>query len=89
MQKNKEGAWAAISSTGKTSLYLYEQNMNTKNYLKVMEVDIEEIEELRDIKRDVLFLQIENARYHWPIEALEFYYKNNIKLLIGHRFLPT
>ena len=30
-------AWAAISSRRKASLYLYEQNMNTQNYLKVLE----------------------------------------------------
>ena len=27
--------------------------------------------------RNVLFLQIDNARYHWSIETLEFYYENN------------
>ena len=45
MQKIKEEnwVWAAISSRGKTSLYLYEQNMNTQNYLKVLEEAIEEI----------------------------------------------
>ena len=91
MQKIKEkiGAWAAISSIGQKSLYLYEQNMNTQNYLKVMEEAIEEMKELRDISRDVLFLQIDNARYHWSIEALEFYYEIISKLLIGHRILPT
>ena len=77
----KVGAWAAISSRGKTSLYLYEHNMNTQNYLKVLEEAIEEMKELRDISRDVLFLQIDNARYHWSIEALEFYYENNIKII--------
>ena len=39
------------------------------------------MKELGDISRDVLFLQISNARYHWPIEALEFYYENNIKII--------
>ena len=63
--------------------------MNIKNYLKVLEEAIEEMKELRDISRDVVFLQIDNARYHWSIEALEFYYENNIKFLIGHRILPT
>ena len=54
------------------------KNMNTKNYLKVLEEVIERAKkELRDISWDVLFLQIENARYYWSIEALEFYYKNN------------
>ena len=57
--------------------------MNTQNYLKVLEEAIEEMKKLRD----VLFLQIDNARCHWSIEALEFYYENNI--LIGHLILPT
>ena len=30
----KIGAWAEISSIGKTSLYFYEQNMNTENSIK-------------------------------------------------------
>ena len=60
----KIGAWASISSRGNISLYLYEQNINTQNYFKVLEVDIEEIKELRNISRDVLFPQIGNAKYH-------------------------
>ena len=55
--------------------------MNTQNYLKVLEEVIEEMKELRDISRDVLFFQIDNARYHWSIEALEFNYENNIKII--------
>ena len=39
------------------------------------------MKELRDISRDVLFLQIDNVRYHWPVEAHEFYYENNIKII--------
>ena len=68
----KCGAWAAISSRGKTSLYLYEQNMNTQNYLIVLEEAIEEMKELRDISRDILFLQIYNARYNYSIEVLVY-----------------
>ena len=44
---------------------MYEQNINAQNYLKVLEEAIEDMKELRDISRDVLFLQIDNARYHW------------------------
>ena len=36
------------------------------------------MKELREISRDVLFLQINNARYHLSFEALEFYDENNI-----------
>ena len=63
--------------------------MNTQNYFKVLEEEIEEMKELRDISRDVLFLQIDNSRYHWSIEALELNYEKILKLLVGHRILPT
>ena len=55
--------------------------MNTQNYLKVLEEAIGEMKELRGISRDVLFIQIDNARYHWSIEALEFYNENNTKII--------
>ena len=91
MQKNKGRkirTWAAISSRGKTSLYLHEHNMNTQNYLKVLEEAIKEMKELRDISRDVVFLQIDNARYHWSIEVLEFYYEDNIKIIDWPPYSP-
>ena len=62
--------------------------MNTQNYLKVLEEAIKEMKELRDISRDVLFLQIDNVRYHWSIEALEFYYENNIKIIDWPSYSP-
>ena len=46
------------------------------------------MKELRDISRDVLFLQIDNARYHCSIEALEFYYENNIKIIDWSPYSP-
>ena len=79
---------AVIRSRGKTSLYLYEQNMNTQKLFKVLKETMEEKKELRDISRDVLFLQIDNARYHWSIEALEFYYENNIKIIDWPPYSP-
>ena len=62
--------------------------MNTQNYLKILEEAIEEMKELRDILRDVLFLQIDNARYHWSIEAFQFYYENNIKIIDWPPYFP-
>ena len=58
MQKINEkiGTWAAIHSRGKRLLYLYGQNMNTQNYLKVLEEAVEEMKELRYISSNVLFL---------------------------------
>ena len=49
---------------------------------------IEKINELNNISRDVLFLQIDNARYHSPIEVLEFYYENNIKIIDWPPYSP-
>ena len=53
-----------------------------------MEEAIEEMKELRNISRDVLFLQIDNARYHSSIEALEFYYENYIKIIDWPPYSP-
>ena len=83
------GAWAAISSRVKKSLHLYEQNMNTQNYLKVLEDAIEEMKELRIFFQEMsYYFKIENARYHWLIEALEFYYENNIKTIDWPPYSP-
>ena len=47
------------------------------------------MKELRDISRDVLSLQIDNSRYHWSIEALEFYDENNIKIIDWPPYSPN
>ena len=57
----KFGTWSVIISKGKSSLNLYKQKMNTQNDLKVIEEVIWEKKELRNILRDVLFLEIDNA----------------------------
>ena len=78
MQKIKEenlGHGLQLAQDEKKLLYLYEQNINTQNYLKVLEEAIEEMKELSYISRDCLFLQIDNARYHWSIEVLSFIMK--------------
>ena len=82
MQKKKKN-WDVDCNklNRKTPPYFYEQNMNTQNYLKVLEETIEEMKELRDISRDVLFLLIDNARYHWSMKHLNFFNENNIKII--------
>ena len=75
----KIGAWGAINACGKTSLYLFEENFKTENFLKILS---EALKEMREIKNsETIFLQMDNARYHWTKEALEFYHENNIKLI--------
>ena len=46
------------------------------------------MKEFRDISRDALFLQIDSARYHWSVEALKFYYENNIKIIDWPPYFP-
>ena len=41
----KVGAWGVISSYGKTSLYLYEENFNADTYINILQ---EAIPEMRD-----------------------------------------
>ena len=55
--------------------------MNTQNYLKVLEEAIEEIKRTQRYFKRCLISSNDNARYHWSIEALEFYYENNIKII--------
>ena len=82
----KIGAWAAINANGKTSLYLYEMNFNTENYLKVLEEAVEEMKEITS--SETLYLQMDNARYHWTTEALEFYLEKNIKVIDWPPYSP-
>ena len=53
-----------------------------------MEEAIEEMKKLRDISKDVLFLQNDNAIYHWSIDAIEFYYESNIKIIDWPPYSP-
>ena len=82
----KIGAWVAINANGKTSLYLYEMNFNTENYLKVLEEAVEEMKEITS--SETLYLQMDNARYHWATEALEFYLEKNIKVIDWPPYSP-
>ena len=37
---------------------------------------------------ETLYLQIDNARYHWKTEALEFYLEKNIKVIDWPPYSP-
>ena len=66
----KIGAWGAISSYGKTSLYLYEENFNADTYINILQ---EAINEMRDFTtEEKITMQMDNARYHWTNEVLQF-----------------
>ena len=69
-KRRKIGAWGAISSYGKTSLYLYEENFNADTYINILQ---EAIHEMRDFTtEEKITMQMDNARYHWTNEVLQF-----------------
>ena len=82
----KIGAWEAINSNGKASLFLYEYNLNSQNYLKIMKESVEEMKKISNSY--IIFLQIDNAKYHRTTEALQFYYENSIKVLDWSQYSP-
>ena len=61
-------AWGAINSNGKTSLFLYKYNLNSQNYLKIMKESVEEMKKISNSY--IIFLLMDNAKYHWTTEAL-------------------
>ena len=61
-------------------------NFNTENYLKVLEEAVEEMKEITS--SETLYLQMDNARYHWTTEALEFYLEKNIKVIDRSPYSP-
>ena len=75
----KIGSLVPLNANGKTSLYLFEENFNTEIYQKTFAEAVEEIREI--MNSETIYLQLDNSRYHWVKEALDFYRKSNIKLI--------
>ena len=69
----------AINLNGKTSLFLYKYNLNSQNYLIIMKESVGEMKKISNSY--IIFLQMDNAKYHRTTEALQFYYENSIKEL--------
>ena len=82
----KIGAWAAINTKGKTSIFLYEANMNSQNYLEILNQSVDEMKEI--IESDNIYLQMDNAKYHWTTDAFQFYYEKNVKLIDWPPYSP-
>ena len=63
-------------------------NFNTENYLRLLEEAVDEMRENKDLESQ--YLQMDNTRYHWTTEALEFIEKD-IKRFIAilTRFKPN
>ena len=80
----KMGDSADINANSKTSLYLYEMNFNTENYLRVLDEAVEEIK-----NSETQYIQMDNAKYHWTTEVLEFYYREkDIKVIDWSPYPP-
>ena len=72
----KVGVLGAISYFGKTSLYLYEENFDADIYINVMKEAMLEMKEFSGEENVVM--QMDNARYHWTNQVLQFYRKKII-----------
>ena len=53
---------AAINACGKSSLFEFEENFNTDNYLKALEEAVEEMRKIQSSEAD--YLQMDNTRYY-------------------------
>ena len=82
----KIGEWAAINMKGKTSIFLYEENLNCEHYLEILSESVIEMREINE--SDIIQLQFDNAKYHWILEALQFYYENEIRLIDWPPYSP-
>ena len=40
------------------------------------------------IESDNIYLQMDNAKYHWTTDALQFYYEKNVKLIDWPPYSP-
>ena len=64
---------------GKTSLFLYEDNMNSMNYIEILKEALEGIK--LKLNSDEVMLQMDNARNNWTNKVFEFYINNGIKVI--------
>ena len=74
----KVNVWGAISHKGKLTLQVFEENLNTEVYLNILS---DMLPEMRQINNKKNRLQMDNAKVHWPINALKFYKENNLGLI--------
>ena len=67
----KINVWGGINCCGKLSLHLFNENLNSENIFKILE---DSLPELNEISRDKkIYMQMDNARIHWTLDALRFY----------------
>ena len=78
LPNEKVNAWAAISFFGKTSLHLYEENLGSEGYLKILEAHSNEL--VRADWRKYKFQQ-DNAPLHWTDDIMRWFEEKGIELL--------
>ena len=78
IEGRKINLWGAISYRGKWTLYVFEENLDTNMYLKILTDSLAELNEIADKK---ILLQMDNARVHWAKDSLIFYKENDIWLI--------
>ena len=82
----KVGAEGAISSYGKTTLYVYEENFNADTNINVFQEAIREMIDFTTTEK--VTMQIDNARYHQTNEVFQFYEDNCIKAIDWSPYSP-
>ena len=60
--------------------------MNSQNYLEILNQSVDEMKEI--IESDNIYLQMDNVKYHWTTDALQFYYEKNVKLIDWPPYSP-
>jgi transposase len=84
-QNLKLNAWAAISFFGKTSLHIYEENLDSTAYRKILEARKDQL--IRANWRHYYFQQ-DNLRTHWTPHVKSWFSENCIKLLVWPSYSP-
>ena len=74
------------SVKGKTSIFLYKENLNCEHYLENLSESVIKMKEINE--SDIIQLQFDNEKYHWTLEALQFYYENEVRLIDWPPYSP-
>ena len=68
--------YGAIIWRGKWTLHIFEENLDTEMYLKIL---TDMLPEKKRITDENIVIQMDNARVHWSINSLKFYRENKIR----------
>ena len=82
----KINVWGGINYYGKLSLHLFYENLNSNKYIKILEDALSEMNEIN--REEKIYLQMDNAKIHWTLDALKFYSENNITVVDWPAYSP-